>query len=157
MSDNSLQQWKVSYEGKPADELTLTARTALDAVKDFAIQRPNSGADCIVTVRSAAVGAHARSFVRERGMWRQKEDVLAGSAQVGTRSSIGFTHGVGVTEAGVTITSIRLSFRDLFVLFGKMAIVSMVFSAALSLLFLLLFFFLSLLAGAAIFGNLPST
>jgi formylglycine-generating enzyme len=100
MSDNRFQPWQVSYEGKSTQQLTVTAPTALDAVKDFALQRPNSGADCVVKVKSPTSGGTVQSFVRERGVWRRKEELLTATAPVRPSKSIRLTRAqVGLTVA----------------------------------------------------------
>lgn len=149
MPDDRSQPWQVSYEGKSAQQLTVTAPTALDAAKDFALQRPNSGTDCVVRVSATAAGGTAQSFVRERGVWRPKEDTFAPTAPVRSNSAIGFVQTAGSAQTGLTVTSIRLSFRDLFVLIGKLWVVTAVYGALAAILFLIGLVLVSLLAGAA--------
>lgn len=99
MSDNRFQLWQVSYEGKPAQQMTVTAPTALDAARDFALQRPNSGADCVVRVTPTATGGTAQSFIRERGVWRRKEGMIAATVSIRSKKSSRLT----LARVGLTI------------------------------------------------------
>ena len=156
MSDKHLQQWHVAYDERATDELLITAKTPLDAAKDFALQRPNSGIDCNVNVRHSGQ-AGSQKYKREHGVWREVAEALSAvPLGVGRKSSIG----VNIPpsgQQGLTITSIRLSFRDLFPLFGKLYVVALVyaviFGAIISLGIILIGLFVGVTAANALSGR----